>query len=118
MSPHLPTTIDHLEPLGFKPVTAHSEDLLNSREQDAVLHRRVAFADHAQNRSVVLTHSSEGRGGSSVGERETLQTDLEVHAVQRFHDLKGFDFRVGIDHFSSLLSRPAEAGRHEPVRGV
>lgn len=101
---HLPTTINHLETLGFKPVSAGTEDLLHGREEDAVLHRRVAFADYAENRTIVLTHSGEGRSGGSVGERETLQTDLEVHAVQRFHDFEGFDFSVRIDHVSSLLS--------------
>jgi len=104
LSPHLPTIVHDLEALRFEPVTAGAEDLLHSGEQDAVLHRGVAFADHAQNLAVVLTDSGEGRGGRPVGQVETLQPDFEVHAIQRVHDFEVFDFVVRIDHISSLLS--------------
>lgn len=95
---HLPTLINHLEALGLVAVTRGAEQRFKLREQDAVLHRGVAFAHDTENFARVPTDSSEGGSGSPVGEVEAFQRDLEVHAVQRVHDFEGFDFSVRIDH--------------------
>ena len=92
LSPNLPTLVDNLEALALVAVTRGAEEGFELREQDAVLHRGVTLAHDTEDIARILADSSEGRGGSPVGEVETLQRDFEVHAVQRVHDFEGFDF--------------------------
>ena len=92
VSLHLSTAIDDFETKVFVSMPRILEQGVNLREQDAVLHRGVAFADHAKNLAVVLANSSEGGDLRSVRQREAFHFDLEINAVQRLDNLEGFGF--------------------------
>lgn len=84
---NLSALVDDLEALALPAMTRGAEEGFKLREQDAVLHRGVSFADHTENIARVLADGGEGGGGSPVGEVETLQRDFKVHAVEGVHDL-------------------------------
>jgi len=107
LSPNLPTLVDDFEPLGFISVTRGAKEGFKLREQDAVLHRRVTLAHDTKDIARVLADGGEGRGGSPVGEVESLEADLEVHAVERVHDFEGFGFIVRIDHMFLVTVHPS-----------